>query len=901
MVTDAPARVHGSSDALPLGAGCDDAWVDELDIVAGVLGTDPVHGLDASTAVARLRAAGRNVLPTSSPPSLTALIAGQLRETMIVVLLCAAVLTAVIGDLSDTAVIAVVVTVNTALGVSQQRRAERAITALTSLTPRTARVVRGGDVALVDAEEIVPGDLIELEAGDLVAADGRLVEQQGLEVDEAVLTGESVAAQKDTRACSPSTPVADRTGMVHSGTLVTRGRGRAIVTSTGDRTQIGRLARLLVTTSAPATPLQRRLAGFGRQIAVVTVALCGVVLVIGVARGEDLTTMTLTAISLAVAAVPESLPAVVTVSLALAAQRMARRSAVVRTLPAVESLGAVTVVCSDKTGTLTQGTMFATGFWTPSGWVAADGLGYQPAGELRGDATAIEAGGPLLRAVTLCNDARLVLQDEAWVVAGDPMEGALVALAEKGGYAAGDVRSEFPRVREYGFDHQRGRMTTVHERAGGFIVLCKGAPELVLDLVDSDAETVGAARSQIARLTGDGLRVLAVAAAERSELPADIADAERHLRLLGLVALHDPPRSGAAAAVAAVRSAGVVPIMITGDHPHTAAAIARRLGLLHDGHRVAVGSDIAAGLSVEDLRDIRVYARTAPEQKLAIVDALRAVGHVVAMTGDGVNDAPALRRADIGVAMGSTGTDVARQAADLVLVDDNIGTIVAAVEEGRRVYDNVRRFLLYGMAGGFAEVLVMLLGPAVGLALPLLPAQILWVNMLTHGMPGVALGAEVGEDDALSRPPRDPSQGVLGDGLLRRILLLGSLVGVVSLAVGVAMERSGHPWQSMVFVTLTLQQLGIALVLRSQQRSIFRVGLRGNPFLMLSLVLNAGLLWAAVAWEPLRELLGTRALSVGELGTCLVAAAFAPLVLDLSKAVGRRQGIATRAARDLRT
>jgi Ca2+-transporting ATPase len=418
------------------------------------------------------------------------------------------------------------------------------------------------------------------------------------------------------------------------------------------------------------------------------------------------------------------------------------------------------------------------------------------------------------------------------------------------------------------------------------VVLCKGAPEVVLSLVDLEAD-VGAA-AELARLAARGLRVLAVAASERDELPRDVADAERGLSLLGLVALHDPPRVGAEAAIAAVRSAGVVPIMITGDHPDTASAIASSLGLLQDGDRVVVGTDVEAGLGPEDLRDIRVYARTAPEQKLAIVDGLRSAGHVVAMTGDGVNDAPALRRADVGVAMGSTGTDVARQAADLVLLDDNIGTIVAAVEEGRRVYDNVRRFLLYAMAGGFAELLVMLLGPAVGLALPLLPAQILWVNMLTHGLPGVALGAEVGEDDALRRPPRDPQEGVLGDGLLRRIVLLGSLVGVVSLGIGVLMEGSGHPWQSMVFVTLTLQQLGIALVLRSQQRSIFRVGLHGNPFLLLSLGLNAVLLWAAVAWQPLRELLGTRALSLGELGACLVVAAVAPLVLDLSKLMGRR-------------
>jgi Ca2+-transporting ATPase len=899
MVVEAAERAVRRSARFTTAADLDAPWAWAGTEVAAGLGTELAGGLDVEVAAARL-AAERNVVPTAAPPTLLALIAEQLRETMIVVLLCAAVLTAVIGDLSDTAVIALVVLVNTALGVSQQRRAERAITALTALTPRTARVVRNGDVALINAEEVVQGDLLELQAGDLVAADGRLVEQQGLEVDEAVLTGESVAVHKDGATSIAATPVADRIGMVHAGTLVTRGRGRAVVTAIAGRTQLGLLAGLLVSTAAPATPLQRRLGRFGRQIAAVTVALCAVVLVVGLARGEDVTTMALTAISLAVAAVPESLPAVVTVSLALAAQRMARRSAVVRTLPAVESLGAVTVVCSDKTGTLTEGTMFATGFWTPHGWVRAGGRGYQPTGDLEGDEAAVAAGTPLLRALVLCNDARLVQQEAGWVVAGDPMEGALLALAGKAGLSTRDLQRELPRVLEYGFDHERGRMTTVHAQDDGYVVVCKGAPEVVLGLVDADSDCL-AASATLTELTGRGLRVLAVAAGERAHLPHGVAEAEQHLRLLGLVALHDPPREQAAEAVAAVRSAGVVPIMITGDHPDTAAAIASSLGLLDEGDRVAVGTEVEAGLAAEDLRDIRVYARTAPEQKLAIVDALRAAGHVVAMTGDGVNDAPALRRADIGVAMGSTGTDVARQAADLVLVDDNIGTIVAAVEEGRRVYDNVRRFLLYAMAGGFAEVLVMLFGPAVGLALPLLPAQILWVNMLTHGLPGVALGAEVGEDDALSRPPRDPSQGVLGDGLLRRILLLGALVGAVSLAVGLLGRRADAPWQSMLVVTLTLQQLGIALVLRSQQRSIFRVGLRGNPFLLFSLVLNAGLVWAAVAWQPLRDLLGTRALTVGELGGSLAAAAVAPLLLDLSKLLGSPSDIARRPATNVRT
>jgi Ca2+-transporting ATPase len=428
-------------------------------------------------------------------------------------------------------------------------------------------------------------------------------------------------------------------------------------------------------------------------------------------------------------------------------------------------------------------------------------------------------------------------------------------------------------------------MTTVHGTPDGqVLVLCKGAPEVLLQLLDDDPSL---AHDQVARLAARGLRVLAVAGAIRTAVPRDVGEAEQGLRLLGLVGLQDPPREAARAAVARCRTAGVVPIMITGDHPATAAAIARDVGILDDPGQVATGADIAAGLTPEQLQGNRVYARTAPEQKLDIVAALQAAGHVVAMTGDGVNDAPALRAADVGVAMGRSGTEVARQAADIVLVDDDFATMVAAVEEGRRVYDNVRRFLLYALSGGTAEVLLMLLGPAFGLPLPLLPGQILWVNMLTHGLPGVALGAEQAEDDVLDRPPRRPGQGVLGEGLGRRIALLALVVTGAALGVGVVADRSGHPWQSMVFVTLTLAQLGVALSLRSQQRSVLSVGLRGNPLLLGSVALNVGLLWLAVGWHPLRELLGTSPLSAGELGGCLLASLAAPAWVELSKLVPR--------------
>ena len=860
-------------------------WSADLPDLLDELGSDPTDGLPAEVAAQRLDL-GRNVLPTTESLSLAALVITQLRETMIVVLLVAAVLTTLIGDLADTLVIAIVVTVNTVLGVSQQRRAHRAIAALGSLSPPVTRLVRSGEVLLVDARDVVPGDVVDLEAGDLVPADGRLLQAVGLRANEATLTGESQSVSKTVCASPQTCPIADRGGMLHAGTAVTHGRARLLVTTTGTSTEVGRLAHLVATTVAPDTPLQVRLASLGRSIALAVAALCVLVLVLGLLRGEDLETMGLTAISLAVAAVPESLPAVVVLSLALAAQRMAGRHAVVRTLPAVEALGAVTVIAADKTGTLTEGTMLATTVWTPLGTFTADGHGYGPGGTWRGRADAVAAAESLARAVVLCNDAHLVEGTDGWSVAGDPMEGALLALAAKSGQSAEAVRTAWPRVAEYGFDHARARMTTVHQNASGAVlVACKGAPEKVLGLVIGD---VSAAHAQVAILTGQGLRVLAVAVAERHDLPRSLEEAESALTLLGLVGLHDPPRAAAAASVAACRRAGIALVMITGDHPVTAEAIARELGILEPGGLVITGQELRDGVPALPIEKVQVFARIEPEQKLTIVQALQRHGQVIAMTGDGVNDAPALSAADVGVAMGGSGTEVARQAADVVLVDDDLATLVAAVSEGRRVYDNIRRFLTYGLAGGAAEVLIMLLGPAIGLSLPLLPSQILWVNMLTHGLPGVALGAEQAEDDTLRRPPRDPHSGLLGDGLMLRVLLIASVVAAVSLGIGFWAERDGREaWQSMVLVTLTLQQLGIALALRSDHRSMWDVGWRGNPLLLMSITLNLGLLWLAVSWDPLQALLDTQSLTAGEVAVCLVASVAAPLFVETLKAYGR--------------
>ena len=862
-------------------------WSHTFEAVLAELGTDPQQGLSTAMAHERL-ALGRNIIPEPPQPTVLQLVGRQLRETMIVILLLAGVLTAVTADVADTIIIGVVVLLNTTLGVVQERRAQRAISALRMLAAPAARIVRDGRSCLVPADEVVPGDLLVLEAGDLVPADARVIEAANVEADEAILTGESTATRKVVDACPAASGLDERRSILHAGTVVTRGRARAVVTATGATTEVGQIAGLLTTTHAPVTPLQRRLAQFARQVAVAVTALSLLVMIMGLLRGEPLERMVLIAISLLVAAVPESLPAVVVVSLALAAQRMAARSAVVRSLPAVEALGSVTVIATDKTGTLTEGLMTAELVWTTSGLVTTSGTGYDPAGVLHGNPEALTAVHDVLRAVVLCNDAQLLYEQE-WQVAGDAMEGALLVLGARGGLATVPVQQAHPRLASFPFDHDRARMTTVHStpQSGGVLVVCKGSPEAVLELVAEPAALLAEARHQVHTLTKDGLRVLAVAQACRGEVPGSADESEQGLRLLGLVGLRDRPRREAAEAVAGCRNAGVIPLMITGDHPATASAIALDVGLLGAQDRVVIGSEVS-GLDEPNLMRTRVFARIAPKQKLDIVQALQRAGHVVAMTGDGVNDAPALRAADVGVAMGRSGTEIARQAADVVLTDDNFATVVAAVEEGRRVYDNIRRFLLYGLSGGLAEVLLMVAGPAVGLPLPLLPGQILWVNLLTHGLPGVALGAEQGEIDALQRPPRDPQEGVLARGVLRTVLFLGAVIAAASLAVGVWAHGAGRPWQTMVFVALTTQQLLLALSVRSNRRSIFDIGLAGNPLLLMALVLNAGLLWLAVAWSPLSELLHTERLGLAETAVCLLVGLTAPLVMEIAKFARRR-------------
>lgn len=846
------------------------------------------RGLTAAQAAARLASDGGNGLPDRPRVRPWRRVLSQLRDPLILVLLAAAVLTVVTGDWADAAVIALVVAVNTTVGVVQELKADRAITALSALTAPEARVLRDGAQQVVPAVEVVVGDVLVLAEGDIVPADAVLVEAAALLVDEAALTGESVPVDKaapDGRG-RPGDPVS-------SGTVVVRGRGLATVTATGVASATGRVAALMV--AGPSlTPLQRRLAGVGRVLAGTAVVLCAVVMTMGLVRGLPVELMVITAVSLVVAAVPESLPAVVTLALALGARRMAARHALIRRLSAVETLGSVTVLATDKTGTLTAGSMAVTRLWTPDRDATVDGAGYAPVGQIREADRVLTAGAApdaadLLTAAVLCNDAALRPpedDDRPWTAVGDPTEAALLAAGGMFGLDQADLAVRLPRVAERPFDSVRKRMTTVHRLTGGGArVVCKGAPESVLtpDVLATDAAVVARATTRAAELARDGYRVLAVAATDRRDVPPP-GELERGLDLLGLLALNDPLRPAAAGAIAACQAAGITPILITGDHPATATVVATELGIISSGEAV-VDCRLLAAHDDPRMRTARVFARANPEQKLDIIQARRDAGDVVAMTGDGVNDGPALRRADIGVAMGRRGTEVARQAADLVLADDNLATVTVAAEEGRRVYTNIRRFLLYALAGGSAEILVMLLGPPLGLALPLLPAQLLWINLLTHGLPGVALGSEPVDPDAMRRPPRLPAESVLGAGLWQRIVRVGMVIAAVTLGVAVWAHAAGHPWQSMAFLALGTTQLAVALGSRA------RPGTWANPMLLVAVAAALGLQVGGVYLPPLRGLLGTQPVSPMDLLIVGAAATLGYAAIRLDRLIRRERQV----------
>lgn len=877
-----------------------------LDEALGALETHP-KGLSLTEASRRLKLYGPNLLRGEDHKGIFSILGRQFTDVMILILLVAAAIAWWMGDTTDTVMILVIVVLNASLGFSQEYRAEKALAALRRLEQPQVVVRRDGELMQIPARELVPGDIMALEEGQRVSADGRLIEAVRLQVNEAHLTGESVPVSKQTRALhGTEIPLGDQSNMVFMGTTVLAGHAWAVVTETGMNTELGKIAHLLRTVEERKTPLQHRLAYLGKWLAVAAVAMTAVIFIAGLLRGEPLETMLLTAISLAVAVIPEGLPAVVAIVLALGAQRMVRRNALIRKLPAVETLGSVTVICSDKTGTLTQNVMSVQVIYFARRLVELTGEGYIPEGTFYEKGKLINphkepALHRLLRAAALCTNASLKNQEGEWMILGDPTEGAILVAAAKAGLWKDRLEEEYPRVGEIPFDSTRKLMTTIHQGPSGDVwAFTKGGLEEVLKRATAMAgeETVWPMtrhlHDEITRvnkeLAGDGVRVLACAmrSLESSVLPENLEEIEQGMIFLGLFGMIDPPRPEAKKAVARCKEAGIRPIMITGDHRITAEAIATNLGIKGEGDEVLTGLDldsIGPQQLVHLIPKVSVYARVSPEHKVKIVQALKQRNEIVAMTGDGVNDAPSLRAADIGVAMGKCGTDVAREASDMVLLDDNFASIVAAVEEGRTIYDNIRKFTRYMLSTNGGEILTMFLAILFALPLPLLPVQILWINLVTDGLPALALGVEPPERDIMKRPPRHPEESIFARGLGLHIVWVGLLMGLGTIAVfGWAQQELDliHA-QTMSFFTLTMYQVFHVLGIRSERDYLWTIGLFSNSKLVGAVVLTVVLQLAITYVPSLQIFFHTAALTQGQLFLCLAVSSTVYFAVEAEK------------------
>ncbi|MBP8973550.1 MAG: cation-translocating P-type ATPase [Anaerolineae bacterium] len=877
------------------------------------LGTDVERGLSAQDVAQRQAQYGKNELPSDTGTSVWQLLISQFTDVMVLVLIAAAAISVIIGDTKDAIVILAIVVLNAALGFFQEYQAEQALAALGAMQTPVVRVRRDGHVLEVSATELVPGDVVLLEAGDRVPADGRLVEAVNLQIDEAALTGESHAVEKSVETLEDSDPppaIADRTNMAYMGTAVTYGRAILAVTETGLKTQLGTIAALLQRVEKGRTPLQERLERLGVILAAGALIICAVVFITGVIRGEEVEEMLLTAISLAVAAIPEGLPAVITIALALGARRMIRRHALIRKLPAVETLGSVSVICSDKTGTLTRNEMTVTLIGLPGrDDVTVGGSGYTPVGNFYEGKRAINvvddtALARILKAAALCTDAYLEQAEGNghWEVVGDTTEGALLVAARKAGWSRSVLEDTLPRRAELPFSSERKAMTTIHQPQGRFaaalfenapyVSFTKGAPDQLVawaseEMMPDGPQPLTPERRQawsrkIEDMASQGLRVIGIGYRPLQAIPAELTSEvlERDLTLLGLIGIVDPPRQEAKEAVKVAADAGIRTVMITGDHKLTAIAIARQLGIAGPNDRALTGAELDR-MSDEALREVvletSVYARVSPEHKLRVVEALQAHGQIVAMTGDGVNDAPALKQANIGVAMGITGTDVSQGAADMVLTDDNFATIVAAIEEGRTIYDNIRKFIRYLLSTNAGEIVTMFAALVFALRVPLLAIQILWINLVTDGLPAIALGFEPSEPDVMKRKPRPPRESIFAQGVGPHILWVGLWIGVVTLLGFVwALDRHGGKLsnppdetlliaRTMAFTILALSQVFEVSAIHGGEASFLRVPLSRNKLLWVAVLLTAVLQMLVVYAPFAHEIFDTTSLDATEL------------------------------------
>ncbi|MDN5347335.1 MAG: P-type Ca2+ transporter type [Clostridia bacterium] len=882
-----------------------------------VLQSNSLHGLTSQEAEKRLAKFGPNALKGGQKISPLQLFLAQFKDLMVLVLLGATSISFFLGEIADAITIIAIVIINAVLGFIQEYRAEKSLASLQKMAAPEARVIRDGELRQIPASEVVPGDILILEAGDRVAADGLLLEAVNLQAEEAALTGESLPVGKRTGALEGQVPLGDRRNMVFSGTSITRGRGRAVVVATGMSTEMGKIAGLLGEVKKEETPLQQRLDYLGKWLVGGCLAVCLTLAIAGIWKGEEPYHMFLAGVSLAVAAIPEGLPAIVTVCLALGVQRMAQRQAIIRRLPAVETLGCATVICSDKTGTLTQNQMTVRQLYVNNCQIEVSGTGFSPQGDFtvegRRMAKDEEHLKLLLTIASQCNNAVLQRRglsiggwlrgprrEVQWQISGDPTEGALLVAAAKAGIWREHLAREEPRAAEIPFEPERKRMTVICSRRGGFRAYVKGAPDVILELctgiwLNSRVQPLTPELRQKIMLQNQAMaeKALRVLALSFRDLPADHplteAEVERELVFVGLAGMIDPPRPEAVAAIRTCRQAGIKVVMITGDHQVTAQAVGSELGMETGEGRVLNGRqlDNLNDSELASLADkVNIYARVAPQHKLRIVRALKSRGQIVAMTGDGVNDAPAVKEANIGIAMGRSGTEVTKEAAAMILADDNFATIVAAVEEGRVIYANIRKFIRYLLSCNIGEVMVMFLAVVIGLPLPLLPIQILWMNLVTDGLPAMALAVDRKEPGVMQRPPYRPDEGIFARGLGWRIISLGIQIGLATLLVFIGGLILGEgdevTARTLAFTTLVMAQLFAVFECRSEYESPFAVGYFSNPYLVAAVASSAVMQLATLYFPPLQGVFKTVPLNPFHWAMVLVAAGWRTLWLALS-------------------